>query len=75
MTIPMKRGTDSDEARAAGTAGTDPAADPGQVETATAAELLQVLALSERDIEAGRVRPVSDAVARLRGKRFNARQP
>lgn len=76
MTLPIKRGSNSDKALAlaAGTAGKDPAADRGQVETATAAALLQILALSDKDIEAGRVRPVAEAVARLRGQPSNARQ-
>ncbi len=73
MNIPTKQGTDSDTALAAGIAGKDPAADRGQSEAAAAAELLQVLALSEADVRADRVRPLAEAVARLRGKLCNAR--
>jgi hypothetical protein len=34
--------------------------------------LLKILALGQRDIESGRVKPVADVVARLRAKRAKA---
>lgn len=38
-------------------------------ETQETLALLKVLALGQQDVEAGRVMPVADVVARLRGKR------
>ena len=38
-------------------------------ETRETRVLLKILALGDQDIEAGRVNPVADVVARLRGKR------
>ena len=38
-------------------------------ETQETLALLKVLALGQQDVEAGRVRPVADVVARLRAKR------
>jgi prevent-host-death family protein len=38
-------------------------------ETQETLALLKVLALGNRDVEAGRVKPVADVVARLRAKR------
>ncbi len=38
-------------------------------ETQETLALLKILALGQQDVEAGRLKPVGDAVARLRGKR------
>lgn len=38
-------------------------------ETQEALALLKILALGSQDVEAGRIRPVADVVARLRAKR------
>jgi prevent-host-death family protein len=41
-------------------------------ETQETLALLKILALSQRDVEAGRVKPVADVVARLHAKRSTA---
>ena len=41
-------------------------------ETQETLALLKILALGQRDVEAGRVKPVADVVARLRAKRAAA---
>ena len=41
-------------------------------ETQETLALLKILALGNQDVEAGRVKPVADAVARLRAKRATA---
>ena len=41
-------------------------------ETQETLALLKILALGQHDVEAGRVKPVADVVARLRGKRPTA---
>jgi prevent-host-death family protein len=41
-------------------------------ETQEALALLKILALGNQDVEAGRIKPVADAVSRLRGKRGDA---
>ena len=41
-------------------------------ETQEALALLKLLALGNRDVEAGRVKPVAEVVARLRAKRATA---
>ncbi|MCC6194185.1 MAG: type II toxin-antitoxin system Phd/YefM family antitoxin [Burkholderiales bacterium] len=41
-------------------------------ETQQTLALLKILALGQQDIEAGRVTPVADVAARLRGRRANA---
>lgn len=41
-------------------------------ETQEALALLKLLALGQQDVEAGRVKPVSDVMARLRAKRAAA---
>jgi prevent-host-death family protein len=41
-------------------------------ETQETLALLKILALGNQDVEAGRVRPVADVVARLRAKRDGA---
>jgi prevent-host-death family protein len=41
-------------------------------ETQETLALLKILALGQQDVEAGRVRPVADVVARLRGNRAAA---
>ena len=44
-------------------------------ETQETLALLKILALGQQDVDAGRLRPVGDVVARLRAKRGNrARQ-
>lgn len=75
MSAPTKQGPDSHKALAEGAAGKAPSANLGQVETAATVPLLQILARSEEYIESGRVRPVAEAVDRLRGERSSARRP
>lgn len=41
-------------------------------ETQETLALLKILALGNQDVEAGRIKPVTDVVSRLRGKRGDA---